>query len=160
MPTPADHDTVESRLAELRAPHAAAAPPEGFLAHLARKRAARRRLVATRAAVGVLGVTIAAVAIQFATTPRVPPQLLPAPIGLTDDEPDGTATTRPTTGTQPGAVTLASFRPLYTHADHAQESLQTRLAKIFAELSDPPVSNTSPPLRLGDREAFFASSSR
>ncbi len=161
MTTPADDDTIESQLAELREMHEAAAPPEVFLAGLAPRRATRRRRVAGRVLTGALGIAIAATATYLVMPPRgsMPLGTTPRPIGAPSGDPAETAP-RPLTAsnTRPGPATLASFRQLSSRSAHPFESLQDQLEQLFDGLPRSPASAVSRPLRFGDRDALLAES--
>lgn len=147
MPTPADHNPIESQLAQLQpGPAGPASAPEAFLAGV---RARRTRTIVTRSAVGV-----GALGLLAALTLR-----LPIPGGAVGPAPDPTPLVRGTGTPSPAAdpdrtvsgdrTTLASFRELYT-ADGSIDSLLDGLPAV------PNRAGEEGTFRLGDRDARWA----
>ncbi|MFG0259529.1 MAG: hypothetical protein ACF8LK_04170 [Phycisphaerales bacterium JB041] len=142
MPTPAEHNPIESRLADLH-PGPAGPVPDAFLS---RVRTRRTRTIIARAAAGVAGLGLLALLTIRPSSPA--PGLDPTPIARDPgpSDPAGVDTERATAA---GASTLASFRRLYAKDESVDELLDV-LPTVPGLAGDPDT------YRLGDRDARWA----
>lgn len=144
MPSPDDHNPIESQLADLR-PRLAAPAPEAFLAGV---RARRTRTIVTRSALGVgaLGL-LAALTIRLAAPSGPGSTTGPGPLPLAGGADSPNPAAPDLTHSPPRDRTrLASFRKLYTE-DQSIDSLLDGLPTVPGHAGEPGT------LRLGDRDA-------
>lgn len=145
MPTPADHNPIESQLADLQPGLAGPdSAPEAFLAGV---RARRTRTIMTRSAVGVATAGVVAVVAAVTIRPTGPAPDL-SPLARDTDSPSPATLDQKSFPVRSG-TTLASFRKLYA-ADESFDDLLDSLPTVPSRPGDPVA------FRLGDRDARWA----